>query len=39
MRSGGIGPRYFKVGTRVMYRMDDVLAYEDRCMVATVGVA
>lgn len=39
MRSDGTGPKYFKVGTRVMYRTDDVLAFEDQHMVVTAGAA
>ncbi len=36
-RSDGAGPRYFKIGTRVLYRTADVLAYEERHMVLTAG--
>ena len=39
MRSEGIGPHYFKIGTRVLYRTDDVLAYEERHLVLTAGAA
>jgi hypothetical protein len=39
MRSEGVGPRYFKIGTRVLYRTDDVLAFEDQHMVVTAGAA
>ncbi|WP_269305850.1 hypothetical protein [Aeromicrobium sp. HA] len=39
MRSGGTGPHYFKIGTRVLYRIDDVLAFEEQNMVVTAGAA
>lgn len=29
-RSTGDGPRFIKIGRRVIYRMEDVLAFEDR---------
>ena len=29
-RSTGDGPRFIKIGHRVLYRMEDVLAFEDR---------
>ena len=29
-RSLGDGPRFIKIGRRVVYRMEDVLAFEDR---------
>ena len=36
-RSVGIGPRYLKVGVRVLYRLDDLLAYEDECLRQTTS--
>lgn len=35
----GKGPRFFRVGTRVLYRVSDVLAYEEANMVQTAGAA
>ena len=35
MRSAGTGPAYVKIGTRVMYRLADVIAYEDAATVDT----
>lgn len=29
-RSTGDGPRFIKIGRRVIYRMEDVLVFEDR---------
>ncbi|KAB1947456.1 hypothetical protein BI49514_03240 [Brevibacterium iodinum ATCC 49514] len=32
LRHKGKGPRFFKMGRRVYYRLDDVLAYEEAAM-------
>lgn len=37
LRSAGTGPRYVKIGTRVHYRVADVLAYERASTVETAG--
>lgn len=39
MRSEEVGPHYFKIGSRVLYRTDDVLAFEEQHMVITLGAA
>lgn len=39
LRSKGAGPPYLKIGTRVLYRMADVLAYEEQHVVLTAGAA
>lgn len=31
-RSEGIGPRYLKIGGRVLYRQIDIDAYEESCL-------
>jgi predicted DNA-binding transcriptional regulator AlpA len=31
-RSEGIGPRYLKIGGRVLYRQVDIDAYEESCL-------
>jgi hypothetical protein len=33
-RSDGVGPVYLKIGGKVMYRVDDVEAYEQACLYA-----
>ena len=39
LRSAGTGPRYIKIGSRVMYRHGDVLAYEEAAIVETATAA
>ena len=39
MRSEGAGPHYFKIGTRVLNRTEDVLAFEEQRMVLTADAA
>jgi hypothetical protein len=39
MRSEGVGPHYLKIGTRVLYRVDDVRDYEDQHLVLMAGAA
>lgn len=36
-RSDGTGPQYLKLGGRVMYRLADVEAYEERCLRASTS--
>lgn len=36
MRCAGRGPRFTKIGHTVLYRLADVIAYEDQHMVGTL---
>lgn len=36
-RSAGIGPVYLKLGGRVVYRIEDIEAYEDECARASTA--
>ena len=31
-RTAGSGPDWLRLGTRIVYRLDDVLAYEQACL-------
>lgn len=33
-RSDGVGPVYLKIGGKVMYRLEDIEAYEHECLYA-----
>jgi hypothetical protein len=36
-RSAGIGPTYLKLGGRILYRLVDIEAYEERALVTGVS--
>jgi hypothetical protein len=37
-RSEGIGPRFLKLGGRVLYRQVDIEAYEESCLATVTGI-
>jgi hypothetical protein len=37
LRSKGAGPSYVKLGANVLYKLSDVHAYEDECLVRTAA--
>lgn len=38
-RSDGIGPKYLKLGGRVLYRLVDIEEYESECLMSSTSKA